>query len=126
MTLLAKKNTLRLLTILGLLFLNQSITAQSAQKKEKIIVGVNQFIQKEESKIPILKIDESIRSKQTERLNQLKAKRNNQQCATCLEQIKKNALEGSNLMPAVIAAVENYCTLGEIADTLRKVFGEHQ
>lgn len=99
---------------------------QQLEKKEKIIVGVNQFIQKEESKIPILKIDESIRSKQTERLNQLKAKRNNQQCATCLEQIKKNALEGSNLMPAVIAAVENYCTLGEIADTLRKVFGEHQ
>ncbi|NDB52509.1 MAG: methylmalonyl-CoA mutase [Chitinophagaceae bacterium] len=99
---------------------------QQLEKKEKIIVGVNQFIQKEESKIPILKIDESIRNKQTERLNQLKAKRNNQQCVDSLEQIKKYALDGSNLMPAVIAAVENYCTLGEIADTLRKVFGEHQ
>ena len=99
---------------------------QQLEKKEKIIVGVNQFIQKEESKIPILKIDESIRNKQTERLNQLKAKRNNQQCINCQEQIKKNALDGRNLMPAVIAAVENYCTLGEIADTLRKVFGEHQ
>ncbi len=99
---------------------------QQLEKKEKIIVGVNQFIQKEESKIPILKIDESIRNKQTERLNQLRAKRNNQQCVDCLEKIKINALEGSNLMPAVIAAVENYCTLGEIADTLRKVFGEHQ
>jgi methylmalonyl-CoA mutase N-terminal domain/subunit len=99
---------------------------QQLEKKEKIIVGVNQFIQKEESKIPILKIDESIRNKQTERLNQLRAKRNNQQCVYSLEQIKKNALDGTNLMPAVIDAVENYCTLGEIADSLRKVFGEHQ
>lgn len=99
---------------------------QQLEKKEKIIVGVNQFNQKEETKIPILKIDESIRTKQSERLAQLRNKRDNLQCEKCLEQIRKAALEGANLMPVVIEAVENYCTLGEIADTLRKVFGEHQ
>lgn len=99
---------------------------QQMEKKEKIIVGVNQFNQKEETKIPILKIDESIRTKQSERLSQLRKKRDGLQCEKCLEQIRKAALEGTNLMPVVIEAVENYCTLGEIADTLRKVFGEHQ
>lgn len=99
---------------------------QQLEKNEKIIVGVNQFNQKEETKIPILKIDESIRTKQSERLAQLRNKRDNLQCEKCLEQIRKAALEGTNLMPVVIEAVENYCTLGEIADTLRKVFGEHQ
>ena len=99
---------------------------QQLEKNEKIIVGVNQFNQKEETKIPILKIDESIRTKQSERLSQLRNKRDGLQCEKCLEQIRKAALEGTNLMPVVIEAVENYCTLGEIADTLRKVFGEHQ
>jgi len=43
-----------------------------------------------------------------------------------LKQIHSHAVEGINLMPAVLEAVENYCTLGEIATTLRGVFGEHQ
>lgn len=99
---------------------------QQLEKSEKIIVGVNQYTQKEDTKIPILKIDESIRTQQTNRLMQLRTRRDNQQANKCLDHIREAALNGSNLMPTVIEAVENYCTLGEIADTLRKVFGEHQ
>jgi methylmalonyl-CoA mutase N-terminal domain/subunit len=43
-----------------------------------------------------------------------------------LERIRQDAIDGNNMMPAVVEAVENYCTLGEIADVLRGVFGEHK
>jgi len=47
-------------------------------------------------------------------------------CIKLLQQVRDRAISGENLMPAVIEAVENYCTLGEVADQLRNVFGEHK
>ncbi|MFN5248629.1 MAG: methylmalonyl-CoA mutase [Bacteroidota bacterium] len=99
---------------------------QSLEKKEKIIVGVNQYQNEENEKIPLLRINESIRTQQIARIADLKARRDAGKAATCLEQIHNNAVDGSNLMPSVLEAVENNCTLGEIATTLRGVFGEHQ
>jgi methylmalonyl-CoA mutase N-terminal domain/subunit len=99
---------------------------QSLEKKEKIIVGVNQYQIEENEKIPLLRINESIRTQQIARIADLKAKRDAGKAATCLEQIRNNAVDGINLMPSVLKAVENNCTLGEIATTLRGVFGEHQ
>jgi methylmalonyl-CoA mutase N-terminal domain/subunit len=93
---------------------------------EKIIVGVNKFITKEELAPPLFKIDDSIRTLQTERLNQLKNERDNVTVAQCLNQLVVAASNNDNLMPYVIAAVESYCTLGEIADTLRQIFGEYK
>lgn len=99
---------------------------QSLEKKEKIIVGVNQYQNEETEKIPLLRINESIRTQQIARIADLKARRDAGKAATCLEQIHNNAGDGINLMPSVLEAVENNCTLGEIATTLRGVFGEHQ
>jgi methylmalonyl-CoA mutase N-terminal domain/subunit len=99
---------------------------QSLEKKEKIIVGVNQYQIEENEKIPLLRINESIRTQQIARIADLKARRDAGKAATCLEQIRNNAVDGINLMPSVLEAVENNCTLGEIATTLRGVFGEHQ
>ncbi len=99
---------------------------QSLEKKEKIIVGVNQYQNEENEKIPLLRINESIRTQQIARIADLKARRDAGKAATCLEQIHNNAVDGINLMPSVLEAVENNCTLGEIATTLRGVFGEHQ
>jgi methylmalonyl-CoA mutase N-terminal domain/subunit len=96
------------------------------ENKEKIIVGVNRFTIDEKNKIPLLKIDDAIREMQAKRLQALKAKRNNEQVQNSLCKIETAAKEGTNLMPVVIEAVENFCTLGEIADTLRKVFGEYR
>ena len=56
----------------------------------------------------------------------LKAKRDNERVASCLKKIKEHATNNENLMPVVIDAVENFCTLGEISDTLRSVFGEYK
>ncbi|HEX3024480.1 MAG TPA: methylmalonyl-CoA mutase family protein [Chitinophagaceae bacterium] len=92
----------------------------------KTIVGVNKFTVDTEEPIPGFKIDDSIRQLQIEKLKLLKAKRNNQKAKECLETIAVAAKGNTNLMPLVINAVENYCTLGEIADVLRKVFGEYK
>ena len=93
---------------------------------EKIIVGVNKFQTDEKTSIPVLKIDESIQKIQTDKLHQLKAKRNQGKVAASLQQINDKAGGTENLMPSIVEAVENNCTLGEIADELRKVFGEYK
>ncbi len=93
---------------------------------EKIIVGVNKFQVEETHKMPPFKIDDSIRSVQTEKLKALRSKRDNGKVTASLEKIKQAAINNTNLMPVVIEAVENYCTLGEISDELRKIFGEYK
>jgi methylmalonyl-CoA mutase N-terminal domain/subunit len=93
---------------------------------EKIIVGVNKFQVNNETPIPIFKVDDSIRSLQIEKLHQLHRQRDPARCDTLLQLLNDKASSGENIMPAVIEAVENYCTLGEIADTLREVFGEYK
>jgi methylmalonyl-CoA mutase, N-terminal domain len=105
-------------------------SAYEYQKKiesgEKVIVGVNRFQAAETSKVPPFKIDDNIQIVQSEKLKILRAKRDNIKVAKCLAKINQHAKDKTNLMPAVVAAVENYCTLGEIADELRKVFGEYK
>ncbi len=92
---------------------------------DKIIVGVNRFQVEKETPIPGFKIDDRIRILQTEKLASLKAGRNQEQVRQSLHRLENAAIEGDNLMPVVIEAAENLCTLGEMADVLRKVFGEH-
>jgi len=93
---------------------------------EKIIVGVNKFEVKEETSIPIFRIDDSIRDMQTQKLVSLKAGRNNNEVRKALEAVRTAAVEGTNIMPAVVFAVEQFCTLGEVADVLRDIFGEYR
>lgn len=93
---------------------------------EKIIVGVNKFSIVEEDPVPVFRIDDSIRDQQMQKLASLKARRDGAAVNASLEAIRCAATDGSNLMPPVIAAVENHCTLGEIADVLRNVFGEYK
>lgn len=99
---------------------------QEVERGEKIIVGVNKFVVKEESTPELFRIDDSIRQVQTERLQALRSKRNNEAVQTILQRLENAAHTSENLMPIVVEAVEALCTLGEIADTLRKVFGEHK
>ena len=96
------------------------------ENNEKIIVGVNKFQVEEEAPIPILKIDDSIRSLQVEKLARLKENRDKAKVDQLLQQLNDKAVSGENMMPAVIEAVENKITLGEIADELRSVFGEYK
>jgi methylmalonyl-CoA mutase N-terminal domain/subunit len=93
---------------------------------EKIIVGVNKFQVKEKGIVPIFKIEDSIRQEQMEKLVSLRKKRDPAKCDALLQELNDTASGEDNLMPIVIRAVENFCTLGEIADTLREVFGEYK
>jgi len=93
---------------------------------EKIIVGVNKFTTDQPDHIPVFKVDASIQAAQMERLRAFRQEREATDVSTCLASIRNAAVTGSNLMPPVINAVEKHCTLGEIADTLREVFGEYR
>jgi methylmalonyl-CoA mutase N-terminal domain/subunit len=93
---------------------------------EKIIVGVNKFQAAERKPTPIFKVDDSIRNLQIEKLKSLKANRDVAMVDQCLQDLNDKASEGGNLIPSVIGAIEHKCTLGEIADELRGVFGEYR
>jgi methylmalonyl-CoA mutase N-terminal domain/subunit len=93
---------------------------------EKIIVGVNKFQSAREEPVPGFRIDDSIRQVQSEKLQVLRNSRNNAKCDSILQSLNDAACSDENLMPVVIEAVENRCSLGEIADTLREVYGEYK
>src|SRR5580693_5852107 len=97
----------------------------SVDRKEKIIVGVNDFMG-EEKPIEILRIDESVRAQQSKHLRKLRSERSSEAVARQLTTLRKAAQGTENLMPHIYAAVKVYATLGEICDSLRDVFGTHE
>jgi methylmalonyl-CoA mutase N-terminal domain/subunit len=97
----------------------------SVDRKEKIIVGVNEFTG-EEKPIEILRIGESVRAQQAKQLRQLRAERSSDDVARQLTALRKAAQGTDNMMPHIYAAVKAYATLGEICDSLRDVFGTHE
>lgn len=96
------------------------------EENEKVIVGVNKFETGEADHIPILKIDDSIQKQQVAKLTNFKNDRDRARVDQCLQNLNDKAVSGENLLPVVIEAVENKCTLGEVADELRSVFGEYR
>ena len=99
---------------------------QSVETQQQIIVGLNKFRLEEETPVPILRIDEALEKKQVERTRALRARRDKGPWSAALKQIEDGARGGANLMPHIVSGVENYATVGEISDTLRKVFGEYK
>ncbi|MBL8006618.1 MAG: methylmalonyl-CoA mutase family protein [Ignavibacteria bacterium] len=96
-------------------------------KKEKIVVGVNEFIEEDEKiDIPILQISKEVEEKQIKRLKELKASRNQEKVKSCLKELRKSAGDGTNLMPKVLDCARNYVTLGEMCSELKEVFGVYE
>jgi len=98
---------------------------KEVESGDRVIVGVNKFTQKEEGFGDVFNIDESIRTIQIEKLEKLKAERDNSAVDEALQNLKNAARGTENLMPFILLAVEEYATLGEIANCLREVFGEY-
>ena len=98
---------------------------KGVESKEKIIVGVNEFVSEEKSKPEIFEVDPLVRERQIERLNTLKKNRNSQLVLDSISNLKHAANSRANLMPYIIQAVESYATLGEISDALRDVWGTY-
>ncbi len=97
----------------------------AVDRKEKIIVGVNDYVA-EEKPIDILQIDETVARRQAARLSRLRAERSNDEVARRLTTLRSAAAAGDNLMPHLYEAVKAYATLGEICDALRSVFGTYE
>jgi methylmalonyl-CoA mutase, N-terminal domain len=97
----------------------------AVDKKEKIIVGVNDFIS-EEKPLEILQIDETVARRQAERLRKLRAERSQAEVERRLGALRNAAKGNENLMPFIFDAVKAYATLGEICDAMRDVFGTYE
>ncbi|GAA3982562.1 acyl-CoA mutase large subunit family protein [Mucilaginibacter dorajii] len=112
-------------------YIQQEIAASAYQYQndiesgEKVLVGVNKFTQSEEAASNVFRVDDSIRQMQIEKIKNLKNKRDNKAVKENLQLLRIAALGTENLMPLIVSSVENYATLGEIADVLRGVFGEY-
>jgi methylmalonyl-CoA mutase N-terminal domain/subunit len=86
---------------------------------------VNRFTQEEAAVGNVFRVDDSIRKHQIEKIQRLKSERDNRAVAAALQALSNAAKGKDNLMPFILTAVECYATLGEIADTLRNIFGEY-
>jgi methylmalonyl-CoA mutase N-terminal domain/subunit len=99
---------------------------RAVDRGEATVVGVNRFEVEEEKPIPIQRIDEALERKQVERLRALRARRDLASWQAALLRVEEAARSGANLMPFILAAVEASATVGEISDTMRRVFGEYK
>jgi methylmalonyl-CoA mutase, N-terminal domain len=98
----------------------------AVETKEQIVVGVNEFQAEEERQIPTLRVDPALESEQIARLQALRSRRNANETQAALTELERRARTNENLLPAILAAVESFATVGEISDALRRVFGEYQ
>ncbi len=99
---------------------------KEVEARQALVVGVNIFAKDEPISVDVFSVDPAVEMDQVERLRAFRARRDSTKAAKALEEVERVSKSASNLMPAILAAVEADATLGEIADRLRKVFGEHR
>jgi methylmalonyl-CoA mutase N-terminal domain/subunit len=95
------------------------------ERGDRPIVGVNVHRDDRAEPVPLLQVDPTLEAQQRESLARLRATRDGDAARSAVEAVEARAREGSNVMPAVLSAVEARATLGEVADALRRVYGEH-
>jgi methylmalonyl-CoA mutase N-terminal domain/subunit len=100
---------------------------QAIDAGDAIVVGVNRFADDTAAgRIDVFRVDPEIERRQIERVRAVRASRSEEASRAALADVERAARDGSNLVPPIVAAVEHRATLGEIADTMRRVFGEYQ
>ncbi len=99
---------------------------KAAERKEKIIVGVNDYVSEEKRPIEILQIDESVARHQRQQLAKMRGSRDNARVSAALDALGQAAGTDQNLMPYILEGVRAYTTVGEMCDVLRKVFGTYE
>jgi methylmalonyl-CoA mutase N-terminal domain/subunit len=96
---------------------------KDVETNRRIIVGVNQFAPRNCEKIDVLKISDEFETKQIQKLSQVKVDRDNEKAAACLKKVEEVAKTTENLIPHILQAVKCYCSVGEIIQALKNVFG---
>jgi methylmalonyl-CoA mutase, N-terminal domain len=99
---------------------------QAIDAGRSVVVGVNKFAAEGSVSRPLFRIDPDVEARQIARLRALRANRDAAACQEALEAVSRAASDGSNLVPPIVAAVEARATVGEIADTMRFIFGEFE
>ncbi len=90
----------------------------------RVVVGVNQYIDENEEDIPLLRVDPAIEKQQRERLEKIKKNRDNAKVENRLKELENAARGSENLLPYIVHAVESYASVGEISGSLKKAFGK--
>jgi methylmalonyl-CoA mutase N-terminal domain/subunit len=98
---------------------------RAVEAGEAIVVGVNAFVS-EEAAVPIQRMDEELERRQVERVRAVRARRDAGRWEVAVRGVEEAARSGENLMPRILEAVETMATVGEIADGMRRVFGEYR
>jgi len=99
---------------------------RSVDEHYRIVVGVNEFVTEEEERPEILRVREEVVRRQVDRLNRVRAERDQAKADQMLRLLEDAAKSDANLMPILVECVENYVTIGEICKVLRGVFGEQR
>ena len=96
---------------------------QAVEKNEKLIVGVNSFVVEDEKPMEILYIDDSLADEQVSALEAVRSRRDDGAVTRTLDALRRGAAGEENTMPLILDCVRAYCSVGEISDALRDVFG---
>jgi len=99
---------------------------KAVESKEKIIVGVNDYVTEEDRPIKLLVIDDIVARQQVKKLEEVRKKRDNARVQRALESLGSAAATDANLMPYILECVRAYATVGEMCDVLREVFGTYE
>ncbi len=99
---------------------------RALEEKQQVVVGVNEFTGGSSARMPVFSVDDRVATEQIARLRALKASRDGATVRQALAALRAAAAGTANLLPPILEAVKVYATIGEICDTLRDVFGEHQ
>ena len=99
---------------------------KAVERKEKIIVGVNDYVTEEDRSIKLLVIDDSVARHQVKKLGEVREKRDNARVQRALEALASAAPTDANLMPYLLEGVRAYATVGEMCDVLRRIFGTYE
>ena len=99
---------------------------REVERDQRLIVGLNEFITEEALPIEILQIDESVAKLQHKRLKDLKAKRSDKEVTKVLKELKQTCIDETNSMPVLIDCCKAGCTLGEMVECMKEVYGEYE
>jgi methylmalonyl-CoA mutase N-terminal domain/subunit len=99
---------------------------QAIENEDAIVVGVNRFQSKEETKVPTLRVDPAVEQQQVERVRAVRSRRNSAVTEAALAKLEEAARGTENLLPRILECVEAYATVGEISNRFRSVWGEYQ
>ena len=99
---------------------------QQVDAKEKVVVGVNRYQVPEERPPELLRVSPEVETRQVDRVRRVKRERDAAAARAALRRVRTAAESGENLMPPLIAAVKALCTVGEVSDVYREVFGQYR